>query len=183
MTTNQSMTKHTQFFKQVICAFLAWAFFLPAFASDHSDHMAITIWGIKRGMTTSEVDAIIRAKTDTKEVSTSKYKGTNRTKNLSAKFNDERSLRVAFGTEDQKVSDIYAHYQGISYKKSLQPTELIGLPKPEFIKDNSKTLIYGWGGKRLVDGDLAPSSVSEGTLLVTHRKGQSIHISLEGLPN
>jgi hypothetical protein len=183
MTTNQSMTTHTQFFKHVIYVFLAWAFFFPAFASDHPDHMAITIWGIKRGMTTSEADAIIRAKTDTKEISTSKYKGTNKTKNLSATFNDGRSLRVAFGTEDQKVSDIYAHYQGISYKKSLQPPELIGLAKPEFIKDNSKTLIYGWGGKRLVDGDLAPSSDSKGTLLVTHRKGQSIDISLEGLPN
>jgi hypothetical protein len=169
--------------KKLIGAILAWTLIFPSFADDHQKHMAISIWGIKRGMSTAEAEGIIRASAEAKEISTSKYKGTEKIKNMSIIFTDGRSLRITFGTEDQKVADIYAHYQGASYKRDLQPTELKGLPKPEFTRDNSSDMIFGWGGRRLVDGELAPSSDSKGTLLVTHRKGECINISLEGLPN
>jgi hypothetical protein len=144
--------------------------------------MAISIWGTKRGMSTAEAEGIIRANSESKEISTSKYKGTEKAKNMSTTFTDRRSLRITFGTEGQKVADIYACYQGASYNRGLQPTEFKGLPKPDFTRENSSDVIYGWRWRRLVDGDLAPSSDSKGTLLVTHRKGERIDISLEGLP-
>ena len=168
--------------KLIISVMLSWLLISPSLAAVKKDHMSMSMLGISRGMTLAEVDKSVKAMAGVKTSSLDKYPDKINIKIYTVNFQDGRLLRLGFDPRSQKVGDIDLTYQGGSYKKNLKPLELEGLPKPEFVSEDEVAIQQGWGGKRLIDGDLQPGRKSKGTLLVTHIKGQSISIALYELP-